>query len=264
MERILLFIPAYNCERQLPRVLAQINAQVMEYIDHVLVGENCSTDNTLSAAKSYMESHPELPATLVQNNENYGYGGNVKMAFAWALQEGYDYVIILHGDDQGSINDLLPLLEAGAHKQYDCLLGARFMPGASQPGYSRLRNFGNRVFNLLFSLVCHYRFYEMGSGLNLYSCSMLQNGFYEKFPDDLTLHYCMCLALAYYKQSAKQFPITWREEDQISNVKLVSQGFTVLRMLMVYAVSPSKFIKKELRKCPRDAYPARRVFPKEP
>ena len=36
-DRILLFIPAYNCEKQITRVLEQLDASVMRYIDEVIV-----------------------------------------------------------------------------------------------------------------------------------------------------------------------------------------------------------------------------------
>lgn len=50
--KTLLFIPAYNCEKQLPRVLDQIDVEIIPYLDEVLVIENQSTDGTLEVAKS--------------------------------------------------------------------------------------------------------------------------------------------------------------------------------------------------------------------
>ena len=81
----------------------------------------------------------------------------------------------------------------------------------------------------------HKRIYDLGSGLNMYSTKMLENKFYHKFPDRLTFNYCMILAAHFYKQNIKFFPISWREADQVSNVKLTSQAFNVLGMLFRYA-----------------------------
>ena len=60
-------------------------------------------------------------------------------------------------------------------------------------------------------------------------------------------NYCMILASDYYKHKICFFPITWREEDQVSNVKMVNQAITVLKMLFSYAINPGKFIKSECR-----------------
>src|SRR5699024_2117559 len=154
---------------------------------------------------------------LLRNNKNYGLGGSHKVAFNYAIQNNFDYVIVLHGDDQGNIEDLLPILKQGVYKKYDCCLGARFMKGSSLQNYSRFRTFGNQVYDFLFSVVCRIHVKDLGSGLNMYSVKMLRDKFYMKFPDDLTFNYCMVMALQYYKQRPLFFPISWRESDQVSN-----------------------------------------------
>ena len=45
-DKILLFIPGYNCEKQIIRVLGQLDESVMKYITQVIVVNNQSTDNT--------------------------------------------------------------------------------------------------------------------------------------------------------------------------------------------------------------------------
>ncbi len=46
MDKILVFIPAYNCENQIIRVLEQFDSEVLEYISEIIVVNNRSTDNT--------------------------------------------------------------------------------------------------------------------------------------------------------------------------------------------------------------------------
>ena len=41
----------------------------------------------------------------------------------------------------------------------------------------------------------------------------------------------MVLALKYYNQTVRFFPISWKETDQVSNVKMASQAVNVLKML---------------------------------
>lgn len=52
----------------------------------------------------------------------------------------------------------------------------------------------------------------------------LKNEYYKKFPDTLYFNDCMILALCQMKQRVLFFPISWREEDQVSNNKLTSFG----------------------------------------
>ena len=105
-DKILLFIPAYNCENQIQRVLKQLDEQILKYIDKVLIINNRSTDSTEEKAISYIkENKLNDKISVLRNAENYGLGGSHKVAFKYAIDNNYDYVIVLHGDDQGNISD---------------------------------------------------------------------------------------------------------------------------------------------------------------
>ena len=60
---------------------------------------------------------------------------------------------MLHRRRPRPLLDLLPILNDGTYKKYDCCLGSRFMKGSKTGGYSALRTWGNYSFNWLFSLV---------------------------------------------------------------------------------------------------------------
>lgn len=261
MDKILLFIPMYNCEKQIVRVLGQLTGEVCRYLTQVIVVNNRSTDGGEKAVKEYLETHPlPVKVSLLRNDDNYGLGGSHKVAFQYALDHGFDHVIVLHGDDQGSIENLLPYLKRGSYRQVDCLLGARFMKGSRLEGYSQFRTFGNRVYNLLFSLGTGKRIYDLGSGLNLYSTRMLRDGFYLKYKDNLMFNYCMVLGSAYYRHKIRFFPILWREDDQVSNVKMVNQAIVVLRLLGSYVLNRKKFVESEHRDKVVTAYTAQEIF----
>lgn len=258
MSKILLFIPAYNCEKQIVRVLDQLDKRIMRYITEVLVINNRSTDNTEQAALDYKNAHPDLPLKVLRNTENYGLGGSHKVAFEYAIKNGFDYAMVLHGDDQGNIADFLPVLKRGIHRYYDCVLGARFMRGSKLEGYSGFRTFGNVVYNFLFAAVVQQRIFDLGSGLNLYSVDMLKSRFYYRFPDNLTFNYCMVMALRYYNQTCRFVPISWREDDQVSNVKMGKQAVNVLKMLWEFFDNPSS-IRGEYREKQIDDYTAEEI-----
>lgn len=263
-ERILLFIPMYNCENQIVRVLDQLKGEILEYISEVIIVNNRSTDNGEQAVITYLENTTGLPPVhLLRNQENYGLGGSHKVAFQYAIDHQFDYVIVLHGDDQGKIQDLLPYLKQGIYKDYDSLLGARFMRGSKLQGYSKFRTFGNRVYNLLFSLGVRKRIYDLGSGLNLYRVEILKNGFYHKYADNLVFNYCMILGAAYYRHRIGFFPISWREDDQVSNVKMVSQAVKVLRLLTSFILNKERFVQNEYRENIIAEYKAQIIYSKQ-
>lgn len=259
--KVLLFTPMYNCEKQIIRVLGQITDELREFINEWIIINNRSTDNGEQSVIDFLSSHDmPIKVTLLRNDENYGLGGSHKVAFDYAMRYGFEYIIVLHGDDQGSISNILPYLINKDYLEYDCFLGARFMKGSKLHGYSKIRTFGNKVFNILFSMGCKQRIYDLGSGLNMYSTSIFKNGYYLKFKDNLVFNYCMILGSAYYKHRLKFFPIEWREDDQISNVKMASQAFTVLKLLCMFVFRKSKFIEKDHRDRIISSYDAQVIY----
>ena len=261
MDKVLLFIPMYNCQKQIVRVLAQLEGEAAEYISQVIVVNNRSTDNGEQAVMDYLSRNKlRLPVSLLRNDENYGLGGSHKVAFDYAINNGFDYVIVLHGDDQGDISNLLPYLKTKEYSNYDSFLGARFMKGSKLQGYSKFRTFGNHVYNLFFSVGAGRMVYDLGSGLNMYSVKSLESRYYLRFNDNLMFNCYMLLAASYLKQKVKFFPILWREDDQVSNVKMVSQAVKTLKMLWGYVSKRSSLIEGEHRDKLIDSYTAQAVY----
>ncbi len=254
-DRILAFIPAYRCAPQIVRVLRQFrDPAVHGHFSEILVIDNVSPDDTAEAAIGEARALALGKVTVVRNHANYGLGGSHKAAFTYAIENGFTHVLVLHGDDQGSVQDIIPILRAGRHRDYDCCLGARFHPDARIEGYSTLRVVGNHAFNRLFSAACGRKLHDLGSGLNLYETASLKSGYWRKFHDNLMFNYCMILAHVKRNDRLLFFPISWREEDQVSNVKLFSQARRTLALLGSYLKNGERFLAREFREEPVEEY----------
>ena len=92
----------------------------------------------------------------------------------------------------------------------------------------------------------------------MYSTKIFDNNFYHKFPDRLTFNCCMLFAHDYYKHNIKFFPISWREEDQTSNVKMFSQAMVTLKIALRYRFS-KKYVLKEFRDKEIKKYSAKEI-----
>jgi glycosyltransferase involved in cell wall biosynthesis len=258
--RTMVFIPAYRCETQIPRVLNQLkNDRFAGLINLVMVVDNISPDATRESARD-AASELDLPWIVWRNQNNYGLGGSHKAAFTYAKANGFDYLIVLHGDDQADLRDILPALESGQAYQPDCYLGSRFSIGSKLQGYSRFREFGNRVYNLLFSMACRAKVEDLGSGLNMYRLSKIDLKAISTFPDNLTFNYVMLMHSLFVGDKVKFFPMTWREEDQASNVRLFRQAVKVLSLLAGRTFSPRAFFKRDHREKPFDAYSGEVIY----
>ena len=172
-DRILIFIPCYNCEKQISRVLSKVAQLPPDLSAETLVVDNISKDRTIEIARDTL-TQLSIPAwKVVRNRQNYNLGGSHKVAFDYAIDHGFSHVVVLHGDDQADIRDFVAPIEAGLHRVYDSLLGSRFMRGSRLHGYSLYRTLGNYGLNAVCSVLTRRWVQDQGSGLNMYRYSIL-------------------------------------------------------------------------------------------
>lgn len=238
--RILVFIPMYNCEKQVHRVIEQFDKDIRSLFSEILVVDNISQDCSINVAKEALSKIKDLKVTLIQNNNNVNLGGSHKVAFNYAIENSYDYVVVLHGDDQGSIRDIVPYIKDKSAFQYDAFLGSRFMKNSKITGYSFIRILGNHILNFLYTIVTRKRITDMGSGLNFYKTEFLKSKCYLSMPNSLTFNNLFLLYIAWKKSKFGFFPILWREDDQVSNAKMFKQGWEILKFSITYFFSPDK------------------------
>lgn len=261
--RLLVFVPMYNCARQISRVIGQISGPLLTHVEEVVVIDNGSCDRSTAAAAHALAQLP-IPARILRNDDNYNLGGSHKVAFDLAIAEGFDHVVVLHGDDQAQLADLLPELDAGRHLELDCLLGSRFSRGSRREGYSRLRTVGNMVFNTLFSVVTGRWIADLGSGLNLFSVAWLRDRFYAGLADDLTFNNHLLLAMVARRARIAYFPISWRESDQVSNVRLLRQALRTMGILLGYAVLRQRYLARHHAERSINGYTSTTIFCHDP
>ena len=236
VERILLFIPLYNAEKQIPRVLHRVKADLLNLIHGILIIDNVSQDDSLANALQIVPELSQVKCTVLKNSQNYGLGGSHKIAFRFAMANGYSHVIVLHGDDQADPKDMRLVIESGLHLTYDKLFGSRFMKGSKLFGYSKLRNLVNRALNLVVSCISRRQIKDLGSGLNMFSSKFFSSPYLEECNNDLTFNNSLIFCEPSPRLTEFSFPISWTEFDQISNAKLIRQTLIIISLAIKSAL----------------------------
>tara|TARA_A100001015_G_scaffold309819_1_gene409971 strand:- start:404 stop:1189 length:786 start_codon:yes stop_codon:yes gene_type:complete len=239
----LIFIPMYNCENQISRVLDKVDSDVCKNFDKILIVDNGSTDNSVAVAKEALKKIENLSVTIVINLENYNLGGSHKVAFNYAVDNDYNFLVVVHGDDQGDIRDILPVINKKSYLGLDCVLGSRFMQQSKLEGYSNFRIYGNIGINLIGSVISRRVIKDMGAGLNLYNVEMLKDKFYLNFPNGLTFNYYLLFYTVAKKLSFKFFPLSWREDDQLSNLNLFNHVKEWLTVIFIFLFKRKDFMR---------------------
>ena len=219
--RIMIAIPAYNCAPQITRVLDEINKKLLNRVEEIAIIDNGSTDDTLKVALAYKKTGKLGDKLHVfKNTANYNLGGTHKVAFLRAEKKKYTHVIIIHGDNQAKSSEANLMIDyMTKHPEYQTVLGSRFNKNSTLIGYDKKRVYGNKVLNLAFTTLAFKKLEDLGSGLNLFALSDLDKNTYLQFADKLTFNFELILDLVKRKVNFAYLPITWREEDQVSNAR---------------------------------------------
>ena len=121
MPRVLLAIPVYNEARSIDRVLGAVR----EYVRHVLVIDDGSTDETPAKLATH-------PVEVIRHCTNRGYGRSMQDIFHAADADGYGWVITMDCDEQHSPASIPDFLQAIRADSSDVVSGSRYlrtMPG---------------------------------------------------------------------------------------------------------------------------------------
>src|SRR5450755_1482202 len=126
-KRLLIFIVAYNAETTIEKVLGRIPASLHSENIEVLIIDDFSKDNTFSNGLRFQQRNSAFKITVLRTPENQGYGGNQKLGFRYAIDNGFDIVALVHGDGQYAPEKLPALLGPFLKDEADAVFGSRML-----------------------------------------------------------------------------------------------------------------------------------------
>jgi glycosyltransferase involved in cell wall biosynthesis len=113
-----VIVPAFNEARNLPAVIANLQAVVPEC--DVCVVDDGSFDDSAEIARTRGVIVLQLPLNL-------GIGGAVQTGYLWAARHDYDVAIQVDGDGQHDPQFIADVLVPLAAKEADMVIGSRFL-----------------------------------------------------------------------------------------------------------------------------------------
>src|ERR1700704_127911 len=154
-KRLLIFIVAYNAQTTIEKVLSRIPSGLRGDNVEVLIIDDSSQDDTFWNGLRYQQQNSAFKITVLRTPENQGYGGNQKLGYRYAIDNGFDIVALVHGDGQYAPEKLPELLAPFACSETDAVFGSRMidkraarrggMPAYKWIGNQMLTAFQNRM-----------------------------------------------------------------------------------------------------------------------
>jgi glycosyltransferase involved in cell wall biosynthesis len=219
--RLLVFIVAYNAERTIASVLARIPATLAyEYEVEILAIDDSSGDRTFEVGHSVATGDVAFPLRVLFNPKNQGYGGNQKIGYHYAIQNGFDFVALIHGDGQYAPEVLPELLKPLADDQADAVFGSRMLcRGAALKGGMPLYKFaGNKVLTWFQNRLLRTNFSEFHSGYRLYSVAALKRIPFDRNTNDFHFDTEIMIQLLKAKMRIRELPIPTYYGNEICRV----------------------------------------------
>ena len=171
--RIAIFIPAFNAAATLPKVLDRIPPDIKERVEEIFVIDNNSTDQTYMTAVEYQRQHRLYKLKVFKNRRNVGYGGSQKIAYQYAIDKGFDVVVMLHGDAQYAPEKIAFLLEPFERGEADMVFGSRIAGLPLKGGMPLYKFLGNKFLTFVQNRILGTRLSEFHSGFRVFSCRAL-------------------------------------------------------------------------------------------
>lgn len=216
-----MFIVAYYAESTLTSVLERIPPAVFdEYDAEVLVVDDGSDDRTFALARDYAREHPEIRLTALRNGRNQGYGGNQKVGYTYAIERGFDVVVLVHGDGQYAPEELPRLVAPLRDGQADAVFGSRMMTafGALRGGMPLYKFVGNRVLTAMQNALLRTRLSEFHSGYRAYSVAALRRIRFPMNSNDFHFDTEIIIQLLTARQRIVELPIPTHYGEEICYV----------------------------------------------
>ncbi len=229
--RVLVFIVAYNAEKTIQQVVRRIPACLAEYETEILIIDDSSRDETFAKAH-LLEKGGEspFPLTVLFNPVNQGYGGNQKIGFHYAIEKGFDYVALVHGDGQYAPEKLPDLLRPLLGGSVDAVFGSRMMQsGAARRGGMPLYKYlGNKTLSRLQNRLLHSNLSEFHSGYRIYSTAALRRIPFDRNTNDFHFDTEIIIQLLRAGLKIQEVPIPTYYGDEICHVNGLRYAWDVV------------------------------------
>lgn len=169
----------------------------------IVVADGGSTDGSLEL--DFLKKH-KVRALLTKKGPGK-LSAQMRMAFAWAMDEGYEGVVVVDGNNKDDIT-ALPQFVKLLDKGYDHVQGSRFIPGGKAINTPLERTLGLHLLHApLISLAARHRHTDTTNGFRAYSARLLKDEDLAVFRDvfqTYELHYYLAIESA---RSAKKYQL---------------------------------------------------------
>lgn len=236
-KRIGILIVAYNALTTLSKVLKRITPDVWKNVEQVVVFDDASKDETFELAVG-IQAMTNLPKLRVlKHQKNLGYGGNQKAGYQYFIDQGFDIVVLLHGDAQYAPELLSHMYAPLVQGKADAVFGSRMMKDFGGPlkgGMPLYKYVGNRVLTKFENYALGLNLTEFHSGYRAYNLHALKNIKMDKMTDNFHFDTEIIIKLHHQNYRILEVPIPTFYGDEVCRVNGTRYAQDIVRAVYRY------------------------------
>jgi len=235
MKRIIVFMPAYNAEKTIASVLERFPKSSVKRVSEILILDNDSHDHTYDKATEYKKRKKAQNITILKNKKNLGYGGSKKRAFKYAIDKGYDILVMVHSDGQYPPEKLADMVRPIEEGKADLVIGSRV--NALKGGMKLWKLMGNRALTLMENIAFGLNLHELHSGYKAYNVHALKKIPIDALDNDHIISSQTIVLFKLKKFKIKEILIPTYYSDEITECSFntsLKYGIDVIKLVMLY------------------------------
>jgi len=214
----------------------------------VLVQDDHSADDTHGVAADWAAASEVVPVTVIRHDRNLGYGGNQKAGYRYAIEHGWDVVVLLHGDGQYAPEVMHEVVAPIVDGSADAVFGSRMLVrGQARAGGMPAYKFvGNRILTRFQNATSGMALSEWHSGYRAYRVDALGDVPFTANSDGFDFDTEIILQLNSAGKRIAEVPIPTYYGDEICYVNGVRYARDVVRHSVRHRLGASGFGAGEL------------------
>jgi glycosyltransferase involved in cell wall biosynthesis len=230
-KRLLIFIVAYNAETTIEKVLSRIPQSLRRGDVEILIIDDFSKDDTFINSLRYQQRDSAFKITVLRTPKNQGYGGNQKLGYRYAIDNGFDIVALVHGDGQYAPEELPMLLAPLARGEADAVFGSRMINkrAAWRGGMPAYKWIGNQVLTTFQNRMLGTKLSEFHTGYRLYSTAALGRIPFEKNTNDFHFDTEIIIQFVLGNLRIAELPIPTFYGDEVCHVNGMKYAWNVFK-----------------------------------
>ena len=202
----IVIVPTYNESKNVSNLL---NIFIESDFDILIIDDN-SPDGTATIVKNYLSKYTNVH--LLERPSKLGLGSAYRDGFNWALKREYKSIVEMDADFSHSFSDLNNLNIY--KKDYDLVIGSRYVSGGKTEGWSKGRKLLSVTANKIAKNLLNIKVNDMTSGFRIYSRECLESINYQNTKSNgYAFQIEMTLLVSNNNKSIKEIPITFYERS---------------------------------------------------